>query len=195
MPLTYPPPGSHGRVWTGKDQHHWESPVPGTDLSPFFLWSVQSRSAPCPPACTKSHTGGRRAQNPAQPCGAHTETGRRTGHADLRTQRQSVQKDACTLTEEQWGPSQAACPSPSHLQDGFLARCSYHAPNKSQLIRTLPLNRSPPLGCDQISARGRKRKPPALSSDSCCAAAPRRGAACGPAAPAPPLNHARITGR
>lgn len=108
-------------------------------------------------------------------------------YANLRTQRQLVRKDACTLTEEQWGLAQPWSPPPSHLQDGFPARCSYHAPNKSQLIRTLPLNRSPPLGCDQISTRGRKRKPPALSSDSCCAAAPAEELPAG-LQPLPPLS-------
>lgn len=163
-------------------------------MSPFLLWSVQSRSAPCPPVCTKSRTGRRCAQNPAQPCAR----AQRQGDAQVRrpAHTETVGAERCMHTHGgamgtratlEPRPSQAVCPPPSHLQDGFPARCSYHAPNKSQLIRTLPLNRSPPLGCDQISARGRKRKPPALSSDSCCAAAPAEELPAG-LQPLPPLS-------
>lgn len=76
--------------------------------------------------------------------------------------------------------------------EGFPARCSDPAANKSQLIRTLPLNRSPSLCCDQISEQGRKRKSPLfLLLRLPLRAAPRRGAAWGPApcpAPTRPLS-------
>lgn len=64
-------------------------------------------------------------------------------------------------------------------------------PNKSPLIRRLPLNGSPPLLCDQISRREERENPrlPLLG----CSARGRPGA-CSPLPAAPPLNHARITG-
>lgn len=95
-----------------------------------------------------------------------------------------------------WSPRPALAASPApHLQEGFPARCSYHAPNKSQLIRTLPLNRSPSLCCDQISRQGRKRKSPLflLLRLLLCCCATQRGClgACTPPRPtAPPFNHA-----
>lgn len=157
-------------------------------LRPFLLRSVQSRSAPCPPACTKSAQAGdvHRTQHSRA---RHTDR-RRTGTPTCAHKRQLVRKDACTLTEEQWGPAQPWSPDPPrlsahplHLQDGFPARCSYHAPNKSQLIghtRRQSLHRNIATGPDKLQRGGAS----CLSSDSCCRCS-HRGAACRPAAPAP----------
>ena len=95
----------------------------------------------------------------------HVHTRRHRARRPAHTETVTACKDVCALTdhgdtctlEPQTRPG---CLPHAHLQEGFPARCSSHAPNKSQLIRTLPLNRSPPLGCDQISTQGRKRKSP-----------------------------------
>lgn len=131
-------------------------------MRPFLRSSAQSMSALCPPTCTKSRTGG-----DAKNRHGHVHTWRQTQRArrPAHAETVNVRKDVCALTdhgdtctlEPQTRPG---CLPHAHLQEGFPARCSSHAPNKSQLIRTLPLNRSPPLGFDQISTRGRKRKSP-----------------------------------
>lgn len=163
-PLTYPSPGSHRKVGTGEDQHHQGSSVPGTDLRPF-LCPLCRAGLLCPLRSTRSCAGGRCAQNRHGHVHMWTDTQARRP-ADPRVQRPWMCVKMCvhsriTGTRAPWSPrpAQAAHPAP-HLQEGFPARCSYHAPNKSQLIRTLPLNRSPPLCCDQISTEGRKRKSP-----------------------------------
>lgn len=110
------------------------------------------------------------------------------------TQTTDVRTDVCRLTDLESQSCPGCLPTP-HLQEGFPARCSYHAPNKPQLIRTLPLNRSPSLCCDQISRPGRKRKSPLflLLRLLLCCCSTQRGClgACAPPQPAaPPFNHA-----
>lgn len=189
----------------------WATASPGKpgpryrpELLPSVVFAEQVRTVP-----TRVHkvTHGRETcTEPRTAVRAHTQRHGDTQGTSTCAHRDSRGAERCVHTNGgavrtratlEPRPAQASSPRPLPTSPAGRLPCQvqYHAPNKSQLIRTLPLNRSPPLGCDQISVWGRKRKPPALSSDSCCATAPRRGAACGPAAPAPPLNHVRITGR
>lgn len=115
------------------------------------------------PTCPQPHTARRRAHVGRR---AAPRTARRTQRCSNRRAR----------PPRSWvGPAHAlqplarpgGLPAP-HLQEGFSARCSQHAPNTSQLIRTVPLNWSPSLHRDQISRQGRKRKPCSFSSSDSC---------------------------
>lgn len=155
------------------------------DLRPFLLSPLeQSRSVLCPPKRTKSRMTGMVMCTHGQTHGAPRP---------VSTETVDVRKDACALTDVEPQTCPGCAPTP-HLEEGFPARCSYHAPNKSQLIRTLPLNWSPSLCSDQISRQGRKRKSPLflLLRLLLCCCSTQRGClgACAPSRPtAPPLNH------
>lgn len=138
LSLPVPIAGSpRGRPREAGTKHHQRRSVPGSPLRPFPLSPVQSASAPC---CAHA-----RAHRHVQVRGVCT---RGQTHGAETTE---APKEVCALTDLGWGHTHPAAPDPPgclpapHLQEGFPARCSYHAPNKSQLIRALPLNRSPSL--------------------------------------------------
>lgn len=138
LSLPVPIAGSpRGRPREAGTKHHQRRSVPGSPLRPFPLSPVQSASAPC---CAHA-----RAHRHVQVRGVCT---RGQTHGAETTE---APKEVCALTDLGWGHTHPAASDPPgclpapHLQEGFPARCSYHAPNKSQLIRALPLNRSPSL--------------------------------------------------
>lgn len=146
--------------------------------------------SPLPPHNTHTHTRTKSRMTGMVMC-THGQT--HGAPRPVSTETVDVRKDACALTDVEPQTCPGCAPTP-HLEEGFPARCSYHAPNKSQLIRTLPLNWSPSLCSDQISRQGRKRKSPLflLLRLLLCCCSTQRGClgACAPSRPtAPPLNH------
>ena len=86
-------------------------------------------------------------------------------------------------------------PPPTSPAGRLPCQVQNHAPNKSQLIRTLPLNRSPPLGCDQISAGEERENPLLFPQTPAAPLLPAEELPAGLQPLPPPLNHSRITGR